>query len=66
VIAQPFNPGTAKFSGKAVTLAENVRIDADTRRSAYAASAVNGVLVFQDDKDGLLHLVRDWTTMVER
>jgi dipeptidyl aminopeptidase/acylaminoacyl peptidase len=65
LIAQRFDPATAEFRGMPVTVADHVRADPQSRRYAYAISAVNPVLVFQSETDGALHLIRNWTSLLE-
>jgi hypothetical protein len=65
VVAQAFDPATGTLNGEPVTLADHVRTDVETRRTAYAAAASNPVLVYQSDADGALHVTSGWTTLLK-
>lgn len=65
VIAQRFDAATAEFSGMPVTLADNVRMAANSRRLAYSVTDTRPVLAFQSDTDGLLHLTNGWPALLD-
>ncbi|OFW30425.1 MAG: hypothetical protein A3G76_01630 [Acidobacteria bacterium RIFCSPLOWO2_12_FULL_65_11] len=64
VMAQRFDTTAAALYGMPVALADHVRLDAASHRPAYSVSVAGDVLAFQNDSDGALHVLSDWSTLV--